>query len=154
MSQKAVQAHKYALIADVTLTLAAKKFKTTVRQVNDANGIAGLGRQDILQSIMNTGEWMSPTGTKSKSLRTIFTNLKLESEELLEVEDNYTKIDYEDLVNTQKGKLEFWNMKTLIELSLHERNMLIVQLLNYKYVLKVDKETGEITEDYIKEKDK
>ena len=121
--------------------------KPPTRNVSDANTIAGLGRSDILDTISRTGEWTRPSGgLPIKSLRTIASELRATTEEL-EVRDNKTNdIDYESLVNTEKGKSRFWELRALMQMSQHEATMILVKMLNYEYVLKVNNTTGEIDE--------
>lgn len=144
-AQKAIQAHKFIKISGQTITEGAVMFKSTTRNVSDANTIAGLGRNDILDTIAKYGEWTRPTGGKPvKSLRTIAQELRAEAEELEVIDDNTTNIDYEAMINTERGKLRFWELRTLMQMSQHEANMVLVKMLNYEYVLKVNKVTGEI----------
>ena len=146
-AQKAIQAHKFVKISGQTIAEGAMMFKSSVRNVGDANSIAGLGRNDILDTISRTGEWTRPTGGKPvKSLRTIAQELRAEAEELEVIDDNTTNIDYEAMINTERGKLRFWELRTLMQMSQHEANMVLVKMLNYEYVLKVNKITGEIDE--------
>lgn len=146
-AQRAIQAHRYLRLvkSGVKLAHAAKKFKVSTREVNEANTIAGLGRQDILDTIAEEGVWMIPDKAKpSKSLRAISSYLKSQNEEIEVEEDNTSKIDYLDLINTEKGKSEFFNIRTLVTMSGRELNMLVVDYLNLKYRLKVDELTGEV----------
>ena len=144
-AQKAIQAHKFVKISGQTIAEGAMMFKSTTRNVSDANTIAGLGRNDILDTISRTGEWTRPTGGKPvKSLRTIAQELRAEAEELEVIDDNTTNIDYEAMINTERGKLRFWELRTLMQMSQHEANMVLVKMLNYEYVLKVNKVTGEV----------
>lgn len=144
-AQKAIQAHKFIKMTKQTIAEGAVMFKSTARHVSDANTIAGLGRNDILDTISRTGEWTRPTGGKPvKSLRTIAQELRAEAEELEVIDDNTTNIDYEAMINTERGKLRFWELRTLMQMSQHEANMVLVKMLNYEYVLKVNKVTGEI----------
>lgn len=146
-SQKAIQAQKYAKLVGEPLDVSAKRFKTTSRNVSDANTIAGLGRTDILDAITKYGEWIRPSGGKPvKSLRAIASELRAEKEELESITDMTSKIDYESMINTERGKSEFWQLRTVMQMSQHESDMILVKMLNYKYVLKVNKETGEIDE--------
>jgi len=145
-AQRAVQAHKFAKLTGVKLDLVAKKFKTNTRQVNDANAIAGLGREDVLTSIVNTGEWTMPSGKISKSLRTIAAQLKSEAEHVVEEAIEPT-VNYEDLIRTEKGKAEFWRMRTLAQMSQREMAMMLVELVNLKYKLVVNETTGEVKEE-------
>ena len=146
-AQKAIQAHKFIKMTKQTIAEGAVMFKSTTRHVSDANTIAGLGRTDILDTISRTGEWTRPTGGKPvKSLRTIAQELRAEAEELEVIDDNTTNIDYEAMINTERGKLRFWELRTLMQMSQHEANMVLVKMLNYEYVLKVNKVTGEIDE--------
>ena len=149
-AQKAIQAHRYLRLVgpDVKLVQAAKKFKVSTREVNEANTIAGLGRQDILDTIAEEGVWMIPDKAKpSKSLRAISSYLKSQNEEIEIEDENTCKIDYLDLINTEKGKSEFFNIRTLALMSGRELNILVVNYLNLKYKLKVNEETGEVLED-------
>lgn len=147
VAQKAIQAHKFILLTKQTIAEGARMFKSTVKNVGDANSIAGLGRTDILDTIAKYGEWTRPTGGKPvKSLRTIAQELRAEAEELEMVESTTTNIDYETMINTERGKLRFWELRTLMQMSQHEANMVLVKMLNYEYVLKVNEVTGEIDE--------
>ena len=146
-AQKAIQAHKFIKMTKQTIAEGAVMFKSTARHVSDANTIAGLGRNDILDTIAKYGEWTRPTGGKPvKSLRTIAQELRAEAEELEVIDDNTTNIDYEAMINTERGKLRFWELRTLMQMSQHEANMILVKMLNYEYVLKDNKITGEIDE--------
>lgn len=142
-AQKAIQAHKYAKIANISLEKAAKKFNTNQRAVNAVNTIAGLGRQDILHSMEYKGYWMDSAGKKIKDLRSIASQLKAESEQVLENKLEVT-VNYEDLITTEIGKAEFWRKRTLANMSQHELSMMIVENMNYKYKLVTDEVTGEI----------
>ena len=51
------------------------------------------------------------------------------------------------MIQTEKGKSNFWRLKTLANISDHEMSLIIVNYLNLKYVLKVDESTGEVSED-------
>lgn len=147
-AQKAIQAYKFILLTGQTAKEGASKFKSTERNVGDAVAIAGFGRTDILDAITTKGEWVRPTGGKPvKSLRTIAQELRAGSEKLKEVEETTQKIDYEAMINTEKGKLMFWDMRTLMQMSQHEADMVLVKYLNKEYVLEVDQETGEIKEE-------
>lgn len=146
-AQKAIQAHKFIKLTGQTVAEGAKRFKSTDRNVNDANTIAGLGRDDILKEITQFGVWIRPNGKPVKSLRTIASELRAQSEELEVVKSNTDKIDYEGMINTEKGKAMFWELRGLMSTSQHESDMVLVELLNYKYVLKVNNETGEIDEE-------
>ena len=146
-AQKAIQAHKYAKLTKEPLEVSAKRYKSTLRQVSDANTIAGLGRNDILDAISKTGSWLNPVTKKQvKNLRAIASELRAEKEELENITDMTSKIDYESMINTERGKSEFWQLRTVMQMSQHESDMILVKMLNYKYVLKVNKETGEIDE--------
>ncbi len=147
IAQKAIQAHKYAVLTGTTLEVAASKFKTTARHVRDANAIAGLKRHDVLDAIMEDGTWTMPNGKKSKSLRAIASELRSESEVLEDGNDKQPEIVYEDMINTEKGKGEFWRLLTLVSMSHHELALLLVEVVNHRYVLVVDEETGEIEEE-------
>ena len=146
-AQKAIQAHKFIKMSNQTIAEGAMLFKASTRNVSDANTIAGLGRSDILDTISRTGEWTRPSGgLPIKSLRTIASELRATTEEL-EVRDNKTNdIDYESMINTEKGKSRFWELRTVMQMSQHEATMILVKMLNYEYVLKVNKVTGEIDE--------
>ena len=147
VSQRAIQAHKYIKLTGQTIAEGAKMFKATTRNVNDANTIAGLGRTDILDAITTHGEWTRPTGKPVKSLRTIASELRAEAEELEVVVSGTESVDYEGLINTEKGKARFWELRTLMQMSQHEANMVLIKMLNYEYVLKVNNITGEIVEE-------
>jgi hypothetical protein len=145
VGQKAIQAHKYAKIAKVNLDTAAKKYNVNKRTVNAANTIAGLGRDDILQAVHTKGYWLDSTNKKVKDLRSIASQLKAEKEELVEDEPKVS-INYEDMILTEKGKAEFWKKRTLVTMSQHELDIMLVEYMNMKYKLVVDTETGEINE--------
>ncbi len=144
--QKAIQAHKYAKIAKVTLDYAASRFNTNRRAVAAANTIAGLGRVDILDAVHSTGYWKDDQGNKIKDLRTIAKHLKssIDDTDVLAMD---AAINYEDLITTEKGKAEFWRKRTLVNMSQHELNIVLVEYMNMKYKLKIDSETGEVDDD-------
>lgn len=144
-AQKAIQAHRYAKIAKVPLDEAAAKYNTNKRTVNAANTIAGLDREDILQAIHTRGYWIDPLGKKVKDLRSIASQLKAETEEINEAQLEVS-IDYSDMILTEKGKNEFWRKRTLVNMSQHELNLLLVEYMNMKYKLKVNESTGECSE--------
>ena len=144
-AQRAVQAHRYAKLTKVPLDHAAAKYNTNKRTVNAANTIAGLGRDDILQAIHTKGYWLDLSGKKVKDLRSIASQLKAEKEEVLEKDAN-VHIDYTDMITTEKGKAEFWRRRTLVNMSQHELNILLVEHMNMKYNLIVNETTGEIEE--------
>lgn len=147
-AQKAIQAHKYAKLTNDSIDLCAKRFKSTTRNVSDANTIAGLGRTDILDAITAKGEWTRPTGGKPvKSLRTIASELRAEQEVLKETIDNQVKIDYSELINTQRGKTQYWQLRTILQIDPSTIDRLLVELMNYRYVLDVDADTGEVIND-------
>lgn len=140
-AQKAVKAYQYMLLTNCKTIVAAKKHKVTDRDVNYAVTIAGLKRQDILDAIINDGVWEG-----SKSMRTIASKLKKE-EEVVEIEYADTpKIEYEDMINTETGKAEYWKLLNIAQLSPHELKMLAVNYVNLKYKLVVNETTGEVTE--------
>lgn len=142
-AQKAVQAHKYIKLTGEPLKSVAKKYRTNERAVNAANTISGLGREDILRAVELDGQWTSPKGRTSKDLRRIATDLKAEVEELEDIDEGIS-IDYVDMINTEKGKSEYWRIRTLVQLSGHELNKLLVDHMNLLYKLKVDNVTGEV----------
>lgn len=145
VAQKAIQAHKYALLTGSTVADCAVRFDVKVRNINSANTIAGLGRTDILDEIAKVGGWVRPDGGKPVvSLRAIASELRAESEKLKEIENNTAKIDYEALINTEKGKGLFWQQRHMLQNNQHEMDMMLVELLNFKYVLDCDPETGEV----------
>ena len=146
-AQKAIQAHKYSLITQEPLDECAIRFNTVRRQVTAANAIAGLGRQDVFDSIMDNGQWMKPDGKFTKDLRSIASILKQGAEELETVSGYTPPIDYEELLNTELAKSEFWGLRLAMENSYHERLMVLIHMLNYKYILKVNEETGEVKEE-------
>jgi hypothetical protein len=148
-AQKAIQAHKFALISKIKLNESAVQFNISYKEVNAANTIAGLGREDIFDEIMkdSEGKWTKPDGKRTKSLRAIASLLKVEQEHLEEIPVDLTTIDYVYLLNTEKAKSIFWEKATLARMSDREMYLMIVELLNLKYRLKVDSETGEVTEE-------
>lgn len=146
-AQKAIQAHKYALLTNVSLEVAAAQFKTNKRAATAASTIAGLGKQDVLTKIAQDGYWVNPIDGKTvRDLRRIATILKKEIEVVETVTAEEPKINYTDMINTEAGKEEFWRLRTLTQMSPHELQLLLVEHINMKYVLKVDPETGEIKE--------
>lgn len=146
-AQKAIQAHKYAVLTGVSLETAAIQFKTNKRSAVAASSIAGLGKQDILTQIAKDGYWTNPADNKKiRDLRKIATILRKDSEVLEEVSNTTPIIEYTELINTEKGKEEFWRLKTILQMSTEALSIHLVEHLNMKYVLKVNKETGEIDE--------
>ena len=85
------------------------------------------------------------SGKKVKDLRSIASQLKAEKEEVLEKDSN-VHINYTDMITTEKGKAEFWRRRTLVNMSQHELNILLVEHMNMKYNLIVNETTGEIEE--------
>lgn len=141
LPQKAILAYQYMMLTKCKQFEAAKKHKITVRELTSVVSIAGLKRQDVLDSIMKHGEWEG-----SKSLRAIVNKLKKE-EEVVEIEQSETaKIEYEDMINTETGKSAYWKILNMVQLSPHELRMLAVEYVNLKYKLVVNPETGEVTE--------
>ena len=51
------------------------------------------------------------------------------------------------MINTEKGKAMFWDIRTLMQMSQHEADMILIKYLNREYVLEIDQETGEIQEE-------
>lgn len=145
-AQKAIQAHKFAIASGENLITASKRFNTNERAVSAANSIAGLGRYDIIDFIFENGYWECKNKTKSKNLRAILSELKSENEAIAETKKD-VRINYEEMIQTEKGKSNFWRLKTLANISDHEMSLIIVNYLNLKYVLKVDESTGEVSED-------
>jgi len=145
-SQKAVQAHKYSVQTGTKLDLSAVKFKTNARAINAVNTISGLGRNDVIKEIEETGYWIGPNGVKMKDVRRIASELKSSAEVLEDTTAEEHDIDYTSMINTETGKKEFWKMRTVVQLSSHELNMLIVKYMNLEYRLKVNNVTGEVTE--------
>jgi len=143
-AQKAIQAYKYHKVSKEPLETCAKRFNVVKRHINAVNSIAGLGRQDVLDEIMQYGKWMKPDGKYTKDLRAIDAVLKQENEKLEDVTGFTPMIDYEGLLNTEKAKVDFWGLKVAMESSYHERMMILIHMLNYKYILKSDPETGEV----------
>jgi hypothetical protein len=145
VSQKAVQAHKYSTLTGTLLDTAAKKYNVSVRAVYAVNSISGLGRHDIIKKLLDTGFWENAKGVKMKDVRRIAAELKAEAEDIVVAEEDVT-IDYETLIKTERGKSEFWKLRTLSQMSNAELNKILVEFVNMKYKLKVNAETGEITE--------
>ena len=144
-AQKAIQAHKFAKLMQVPVNTAVKRFNAHERLVYAANTISGLGRDDILRTINEKGYWVDPTGKKVKDLRSIASQLKSETEEII-IAKSEVHMNYEDQILTDKGKEEFWRKRTLVNMSQHELNLLLVEYMNMKYKLKVNEETGEIVD--------
>jgi len=142
-AQRAVQAHKFSLATDESLDVCAARFKTNKRAVNSANSIAGLGRSDVLDAIMIDGCWKKPDGRCSKDLRVIVSILKAESEDITE-NVKVPEIHYEDYIDTPTGVVEFWKARSLALLSAHELSLLLIELMNERYKVKVDEDTGEV----------
>ena len=147
VAQRAVQAHAFAMMTKQKLNYAADRFKVDSRSVGDANTIAGLKRLDILDAIKEKGEWLIPGNAKpSKNLRAIASYLKSIEEEIVVTPTDTNNIDYVELIHTERGKSEFWNLRQLAMNSTYELSMLVVVALNYKYKLVVNETTGEVTE--------
>lgn len=145
VAQKAIQAHKFIKITGDTIEVGAKRFKSTVRNVSDANTIAGLGRMDILDTIAEKGEWVRPEGGKPvKSLRTIAIELRAENEKLKDIDDKRVYVDYSKFINTEKGKAEYWREKANLEIDPSRVFMILAELMNHRYILDVNRETGEV----------
>lgn len=146
VAQRAIQAHKYIVLTGQTVSEGAEMFKSSIRNVGDANAIAGLGRTDILDKMSKDGEWTRPTGGNPvKSLRTIASELRIASENLQEVTPMTARIDYEAMVVTETGKNDFYRLRSLMQMSQHETNMVLVEMLNLKYVPIIEQETGKVT---------
>lgn len=145
-AQKAIQAQKFAVASGESISKSAKRFNTNERAVSAVNSIVGLGRHDIINFIFEHGYWECKNKTKSKNIRAILSELKAESEEIEEVAKDI-RVNYEEMISTEKGKSEFWRMKNMASISQHELSLMIVNLLNLKYVLKIDELTGEVLED-------
>ena len=56
------------------------------------------------------------------------------------------KAQYDITIDLTKGQEEFWKLRTLVQLSLHEQSMVLVNYLNLKYKLIVNEDTGEVHE--------
>lgn len=141
VAQKAILAYQYMMLTKCKQSDAVKKHKITARELSAVVSIAGLKRQDVLDAIMKYKEWDG-----SQSLRTIANKLKKE-EEVVEIEYADTpKIEYEDMINTETGKAEYWKLLNIAQLSPHELKMLAVNYVNLKYKLVVNETTGEVTE--------
>lgn len=146
-AQKAIQAHKFILLTGTKLKTAAAMFKSTVREVSDANAIAGMGRNDILDVITEAGSYQIPGRPKpSKSLRAIAAHFRAIEEEVEVNAEEEIHIDYTEFINTERGKSEYYGLLTTVGASYHELKVLIVNYLNYKYQLKVNPTTGEVDE--------
>ena len=141
VAQKAVMAYKYMLLTGEKADVASIKHKVSERNVYPVITIAGLGRQDILDSLLLHGHWEGV-----KDTRKIATSLKKAMEKVEENSTDSPKIDYVDMINTAKGQEEFWKLRTLVQLSLHEQSMVLVNYLNLKYKLIIDEDTGEVHE--------
>ena len=140
-AQKAIMAYKFMLLTSCSQDRAVLKHKSNKMEIAAVIQIAGLKRQDVLDELMSTGEWGG-----SKSLRTIASNLKKDTQEVVVTPSTTPVIEYEDMINTEVGKTEFWRLDNLTALSHHERRMMIIELLNRTYKLIVDPQTGEVTE--------
>jgi len=136
-SQRAIQAHKFAIAAKCTLALAAEKWNTNDRAVKAANAIAGLGRQDVFDEIMSSekGAWIKPDGATTTNLRLIASILTAEAQEVEVVPSVPAKVDYESMINTERAKIAFWKIDNEIELSAHLRRLFVIEHLNMKYKL-------------------
>jgi len=139
-AQKAVMAYRYMILTKCKLYEASKKHKVDSKALSQAVTIAGLGRKDILDQILETGMYKG-----SKNIRVIANNLRITTEEVEITYPVESKIDYLDLINTAIGKGEFYQILSGTENGPHELRMLIVNYLNYKYKLTINTETGEVT---------
>lgn len=139
-AQKAVLAYNYMMLSGCKADVAAKKHKVSERSVHPVVAIAGLGRRDILDALATNGEWEG-----IKDVRRIATKLRKTTEVVETANDHDTsQIDYVGMINTAVGQDEFWMLRTMVQLSAHEQNMMIVKYLNMKYKLVVDSDTGEV----------
>ena len=135
-AQRAVQALRYSKKTKSKLNAAAEMFKVDRRLVGYAATISGLGRDDILDTLLKTGEYSDGTSKPSSSIKKIARELKAAAEQTIEDNSNKPDIDYEDYIYTEKGKAWFWKQynKVLEKCgSEHEIAMLIVELANYKF---------------------
>ena len=138
-SQKAVQAYQFATKHIIKLDAAAARFKSTVRNINDVTTIAGLGRLDVISAVKDTGEWLIPGETRpTKSLRKIASYLRATAETVDITLSDTADVDYTEYIHTERGKAEFYAIRTAARNSDAELSMLIVTALNYKYKPKVD----------------
>ena len=140
-AQKAVMAYKYMTLTGEKAGSASVKHIVSARNIYPIITIAGLGRQDILDSLLLNGQWEG-----IKDVRKIATSLKKTMETVEVSAADTPKIDYVEMVNTAKGQEEFWKLKTLVQLSQHEQNMVLVNYLNLKYKLGVNQTTGEVND--------
>ena len=140
-AQKAIMAYRFMMLTSCSHEKAALKHKSNKMEISAVIQIAGLKRNDILEQLMATGEWEG-----SKSVRTIASTLKKETQEVTIIPSETPVIHYEDMINTEVGKTEFWRLDNITSMSNHERRMVIIELLNKTYKLYVDPETGEVSE--------
>lgn len=138
-AQKAVMAYRYMMLTKCKLYEASKKHKVDSKALSQAVTIAGLGRKDVLDQILETGMYEG-----SKNIRVIANTLRVASEEVVVTYPEESRVDYLDLINTAIGKGEFYPMLSGVENGQHELRMLLVNYLNYKYKLTVNQETGEV----------
>lgn len=130
-AQKAVMAYRYMQLTGDKIDKAALKHKVDVRSVHPVITIAGLGRHDVLNEILETGKWNG-----IRDIRKISSELRTTAEDVIKVSEPEIDIDYIGMINTAKGQNDFWALSKLIESSKYERNLLAVRFLNLQYKLK------------------
>ena len=108
-SQKAIQALKLSEKTNIKANKAAIIFKVDSRQVSYAATIKGLGRSEMLDSIM-AGEPVFVNGKPTTSLRKIASVIKAEEEDVIENTDERIEINYNDYIKTEAGKIKFWEL--------------------------------------------
>lgn len=153
-SQRAIFA-LYNFVVDLKLkaVTAAKMSKVDKRLISYASTIRGLGRDDILETLLEGKKVKLSNMTKaSGSLEVLCKFCKAESEEGV-VEDTSKRVHYnpDSLIETEKGKAWYAAKKDHYKYLVGQEPYIewlqdMIELANYKYSkeVKYDPETGEI----------
>lgn len=137
-AQKAIQALRLVNEYSMLAVTAAKFMKIDRRLVSYASTIKGLGRQDLLDALMEGKKvQLSNMLRPSKSLEVICKHVKAETEETSVIIDDSERVKYnpDAAIKTEKGKIWFYEKMRVLDIpdtSVQQR-MDYTELANYKF---------------------
>lgn len=143
-AQKAIQALRLVNEYKITAQKAAKFMKVDSRNVSYASTIKGLGREDILSSLMEGKKiQLDSMERPSKSLEVICKHIKAEIEngKIIIDDSERIKFDPDTTIKTEKGKAWYYEQmnnlfdNNMVDLKL-QVGMLLSEMANMKYKLK------------------
>lgn len=137
-TQKAIQALKLVTQYNMKNTEAATMMKINRRSVSYAATIAGFGRQDILDTLMESKKnrvSIDGMDRPSRSLEIIAKYLKASTEESVKV-DNSERVHWDPnaQIKTEKGKAWYYEQLAIIKMmGDNHTGPLLIELANYKF---------------------